>query len=239
MYKRQLENKDFTKPEGLVSVSYCLDSGLKATDKCRSDMRGSRVAVGYLFPEDVPTQSCDLHTMVEVCTGSPILNDSGEPTGRYHLAGEFCPETSTGDDGEPVKGRTSVAVLNLTREYLGGVIPEDDAYLLRSVEAAGTCTVHTSEISEEPEPYDPSQFDITDPSTWPSEEQDPEFDPGDPSTWPTAGGHPSSPEPGESGSHTQEPTHTPNTTQPPAAHTPEPSQSAGGGGEDPLLPPGA
>ena len=234
-----LENKDFTKPEGLVSVSYCLDSGLKATDKCRSDMRGSRVAVGYLFPEDVPTQSCDLHTMVEVCTGSPILNDSGEPTGRYHLAGEFCPETSTGDDGEPVKGRTSVAVLNLTREYLGGVIPEDDAYLLRSVEAAGTCTVHTSEISEEPEPYDPSQFDITDPSTWPSEEQDPEFDPGDPSTWPTAGGHPSSPEPGESGSHTQEPTHTPNTTQPPAAHTPEPSQSAGGGGEDPLLPPGA
>ena len=145
-----LENKDFTKPEGLVSVSYCLDSGLKATDKCRSDMRGSRVAVGYLFPEDVPTQSCDLHTMVEVCTGSPILNDSGEPTGRYHLAGEFCPETSTGDDGEPVKGRTSVAVLNLTREYLGGVIPEDDAYLLRSVEAAGTCTVHTSEISEEP-----------------------------------------------------------------------------------------
>lgn len=231
-----LENKDFTKPGGLVSVSYCLDSGLKATDACRNDLRGSRVAVGYLFPEDVPTESCNIHTVVEVCTADPILNGEGEPTGRYRLAGEFCPEIAAGAEGAAAKGRASVSVLNLTREYLGGVVPEDDGYLLRSLEAEGTCTVHTGK-EEEPGEYDPSQFDITDPSTWPTSEQDPDFDPGDPSTWPTSGG--GAAPPGESGTHTPETSPTPNATQPPAAHTPEPSQPAGGGEEAPLLPPGA
>lgn len=234
-----LENKDFTKPDGLVAVSYCLDSGMKAAEECKSDMRGSRAAVGYFFPEDAPTEFCNLHTMVEVCTDSPILNEAGEPTGRYHLAGEFCPEATVGEGGTTTKGRTSVSVLNLTREYLGGVIPEDNPYLLSSVEAAGTCTVHTGKAVEEPNPYDPSKFDITDPSTWPTSEQDPNFDPGDPSTWPTSGSHTTTPEPTQSGTHTTEPTVSPSVTQPPAAHTPAPSQSAGDGDDDPLLPPGA
>ncbi len=249
-----LENKDFSRPGGLVEVEYCLDTGLKATDECRSDMRGSRVARGYLYPEDVPTGFCEAHKMIEVCSADPVLKEDGTPTGRYRLAGEFCPESVAGEESEEkeeVLGRISVAALDLTREYIGDVHPEDDVYLISSMEKAGTCTVHTSAIPVEPVPYDPARFDITNPSTWPSKEDDPNFDAGDPSTWPSSGGHgphaTESPSPTESHPpvHTNPvlpPVPTPvegnHTFTPPPAQTAVPSPSPEPT-EEPLLPPGA
>lgn len=185
-----LEYREFPAAEGLVQMEYCLDTGLLATDECRSDVRGSRTAVGDYFPEDVPTEYCQAHVMAEVCTTDPILNENGEQTGRYHLAGEFCPEVEVGSDGADTKGKISISVLDLRREYVGGVIPEDNAYLLSALESAGVCTVHTEEIEVEPQPYDPSNFSIIDPSTWPTREEDPNFDSRDPATWPNAGGNP-------------------------------------------------
>jgi len=192
-----LENKEFVKPDGLIWMDYCMDTGKRTTEECQNDIRGSRVAGGYVFEEDMTPDYCDAHTTVEVCTADPILKEDGTPTGRYRLAGEFCPEVTAGedgteplgDDGEEMLGRISVSVLDIAREYIGEVVPEDDAYLLASLEAEGTCTVHTEEIPVEPDPYDPSQFNIIDPTTWPTKEQDPNFDPGDPTTWPTSAGH--------------------------------------------------
>ena len=200
--------------------------------------------------------------MVEVCTLDPVLNDEGEPTGRYHLAGEFCTETVTDEaTGEEKPCKISVAVLDMPREYVGDVHPEDDAYFLSSLEALGPCTVHTEEVPVTPAPYDPYYFDITNPSTWPTAEEDPNFDPGDPSTWP----HATAPLPG----HTHDPeesripiyvpptvppaqTHTPGVSEPPAAvseaptpaHTPEPTPEPTPEVllppiADPVLPPGA
>ena len=233
-----LENKDFPQPDGLVQFEYCMDTGMRATDECRSDMRGSRVARGYLFPEDLPLEDCTAHTMVEVCTADPVVREDGTATGRYHLAGEFCPEVTGNEDGTADAGRVSVAVLNMEREYVGGVHPEDDAYFLASLEAVGPCTVHTTEIPEEPIPYNPEDFDITNPSTWPSKEDDPNFDAGDPSTWPTTGGH--TPLPVESG--TPEPGYTPEPDggeEPPVAFTPPPTLPTQPSDDEPLLPPGA
>lgn len=237
-----LENRSFPQAEGLVSAEYCMDTGLLATDECRSDMRGSRVALGSYFPEDVPTEYCQAHVMVEVCTADPILNENGEATGRYHLAGEFCPDVELNEDGTDTLGRISVSILDVQREYLGGVYPEDNGFYRISLEDAGPCTVHTEAIPEEPQPYDPSTFNILDPSTWPTREEDPNFDSRDPSTWPTVGGGGHLVRPGDE--DPEEPGHS---VAPWPVETP-PAESGGSEGpaepvhtahpgEDPLLPP--
>lgn len=198
-----LEYREFPGADGLVARDYCMDTGLLAGEECQSDMRGSRVALGYYFPEDVPTEYCQAHVMVEVCTADPILNENGEPTGRYHLAGEFCPEVEVREDGTETPGRISVSILDIQREYVGDIYPEDNGYFKTALEIEGFCTVHTEAIVVEPEPYDPSKFNILDPSTWPTREEDPSFDSRDPSTWPFVGGHivrPGETSPGHSGS---------------------------------------
>lgn len=253
-----LENRDFSKPE-LVKVSYCMDSGMLATELCSHDLRGSRVGTAYLLPEDVPTEKCKMHVEAEICTGDPVLKEDGTPTGLYHIAGEFCPDykPASEDSGE-VPGKRTVSLLEIEREYIGGVRPNDDGYLLSRVQDIGTCTVHTEDYQEPAESYEPSKFDITDPSTWPSPEDDPLFDPGNPSTWPSVGGHTHHPDvsvppspgvttspgrPSESEPPAIRPTEShPPEVMPTSAPAPEPTpedKPDGPGEDDVLLPPGA
>ena len=46
-----------------------MDCGKLATDACAHDVRGSRVQYGTCLAEDAPTESCDKHVMVNVCSG--------------------------------------------------------------------------------------------------------------------------------------------------------------------------
>ena len=58
------------------TVAVCLDSGKLATDACRSDVRGDRVAYVNCYPEDAPTESCDKHVYVDYCvTGGGVATD--------------------------------------------------------------------------------------------------------------------------------------------------------------------
>ena len=181
-----LPDKDFPQADGLVTVEYCLDTGLLANDACRADVRGNRTAMGKFFPEDVPTDYCEAHKMVSVCTGDPILNEDGDII-QYHLAGEFCPDSEVDEEGNDLPGRIDMAVMDMERTTAGeNVVLEDDIYFLKNLEAMGTCTVHTEPIVIPPEPYDPSIFNIEYPNTWPTPEQDPNFNPADPTTWPNA-----------------------------------------------------
>ena len=221
-----LENKDFEQPTDLVAVDYCLDTGKIATDNCRNDIRGSRVATAQFFRGDVPSEYCDAHVLVEVCTADPILKADGTPTGRYHLAGEHCPDAVMDEEGNvTTPGKITVAVVDMERKYEGETPPEDDAYFLHSWEAEGTCTVHTEPIA--PEPYDPYSFDYNDPSTWPTPEQDPFFDPKDSSTWPNPWGVPIYP-PVTTPDVTQDPDYpwfTPPPVESQPALTPPPAES--------------
>jgi len=164
-----LENKQFTQPAGLKSVELCKDSGLLATDYCKLDPRaeeGSRVISDTVFAEDAPTGYCTVHTpetTLMVCMDSPVLDEEGNETGFYHLAGEFCPEES----------KKEVAYLNYDRQDIGGAVTADTPYLYLSVETTEPCDVHTEETMDDPE------IDIFDPSTWP-------FNPFDP-FWPGSG----------------------------------------------------
>lgn len=147
-----LPNKQFSKPTtGLETVEVCLDSGLRPTDACLADVRGSaRVQTVTVAAGTAPTESCTMHTLVDYCTEGKCL------------AGEYCP-------AESVK---QVGVLDYVREDYGESIKaDDDAYLLvnmqKAVEETG-CPVHTQAVVEpEPEPG-------TDPSTDPN---DPNYDP--------------------------------------------------------------
>ena len=137
--------------EGTVTQMYCLDSGLLANDYCPNDARGTRVTSGEFVNGDDPTQYCTLHVPAYICNADPILDEAGEPTGMYHLAGEFCPEES----------KVSVAILDYTRNKEGvEYVCRDENYLKEHLEALGTCHIH---LEAQPPVYDP-----LDPSTWPN-----------------------------------------------------------------------
>ena len=220
-----LENKDFPQAEGLVTVNVCRDSGLRATEACVNDPRGSRVQSVALFSEDVPEAECSRHVSVEVCTASPVLDASGAAIeGLYHLAGEFCPREGSGD-GDTAGGTVkTIGILDYTREQVGGTAFPEGNYLKSFLDAQGSCDVHTSAPEPEvPEGYDPNTFDITDPATWPpvNDPRYEDFDPENPATWPT-------PSPAETPG-----TETPGGSETPGDVTPAPAETPG---SDPFLP---
>ncbi len=53
---------------GFVDVGMCLDSGKLATEACTQDIRGSRVEYGVCHEDDVPTETCDKHIVVDMCS---------------------------------------------------------------------------------------------------------------------------------------------------------------------------
>ena len=185
-----LENKSFDEPSGLVRVNYCLDCGGEATSACQADPRGSRVATGYVLPEDAPANVCTCHSLepgsnslIQVCVDDPVLDENGQPTGAYHLAGPYCPEVSI----------RSYAYLNLSRESVGGAWAEDSSYFYSAQPNVGVCTVHTGEVlpPEGGEILDPNNPDNPlepDDPNQPTDPEDPNQSEGDDPTQP--GGDP-------------------------------------------------
>lgn len=212
-----LEMKEFDQPSGLQTVQVCADSGKKATSACGNDARGSRVTTVYLFAEDVPTSSCDLHQNVEVCTASPVEGVSG----LYHLAGDHCIRES-GEGGLEATVKT-ISVLNYSRE---GGYGADSVYFLSYLQAQGTCTVHTGETKPTTD-YDPYIFDPEDEATWPTEEQWPGFNIEDESTWPTISPETSGEPGGEEEPSESDPPEEGEVVLPPEAQeTPDPNEPA-------------
>ena len=204
-----LENKSFPQNVETVTASYCLDCGKLATDNCAQDIRGSRAATGTYVKGDVPTDYCDCHTdPVAVCTESPIVDSEGNPTGLYHLAGEFCPDDSV----------VSVTLLVDNRDLLGGAYTaSDSAYFYSWVAAQGTCDVHTTE-SEEPDGGEDLPIDVPLPPVDGSETDEPTTSPDpEPSTSPEPS---ASPEPSDGG------------------HDPDAEEGGGDWYDEILLPPG-
>jgi penicillin-binding protein 1A len=80
----ELERREFFELENVVRASYCLDSGLAPSENCGSDPRGSRVATGYFYRDDVPRSPCAVHSLVQFDT----------VTG--HLATPYCPPENLG-----------------------------------------------------------------------------------------------------------------------------------------------
>ena len=125
----ELPNKDFEKPSsGLETVEVCMDSGLRPTDACRADVRGtSRIMTVTVATGTEPTEECNVHVFRDYCTEGKCL------------ATDHCP-------AESVK---QVAVLDHVREDYGEEITaDDDPYLLVNLEKALEPTAPTEEHPE-------------------------------------------------------------------------------------------
>ena len=77
-----LESKSMYNPANFVSTQVCKDCGKLATSACSMDVRAyeyglSRVETVLVYPEDVPTQSCDCHVVVDFCTDCKAVANSG------------------------------------------------------------------------------------------------------------------------------------------------------------------
>ena len=62
-----LQNKAFTRPDGIVERDICVDSGLLATDLCKADRRGDRTKTEIFDKNNVPTEECTTHVYATVC----------------------------------------------------------------------------------------------------------------------------------------------------------------------------
>ena len=123
-----LEYREFTQPDGIVTAAVCRKSGkLAVSGLCDSDPRGSMVETEYFAAGTVPTEYCDHHVSATICTASGLL------------ANEFCPE-DTRQGGIYIVG--------------GSGDTDDGQYMLPAALAEDNyCTVHTAEaiIPEIPE----------------------------------------------------------------------------------------
>lgn len=72
-----LPNEALYNGNAFRTVAICLDSGLLATDACRSDVRGiDRVVYVNVYPGDEPQGTCDKHVKMEYCiSGGGVATD--------------------------------------------------------------------------------------------------------------------------------------------------------------------
>lgn len=114
-----LKKASFTKPSGIVNATICTVSGLVATDACKKDTR--KVVKSEIFASGkIPTDTCTVHKLVEVCNVSGDL-----PTDYCHMY-EDLKEISV--ITRSTKAKTS-----------------DSKYLMPTV----TCKLHTTEPQPE------------------------------------------------------------------------------------------
>lgn len=116
-----LPRKEFTQPSGIVTATVCKKSGKLAIEGvCDADSRGSMVYTEYFDKDSVPTETCDHHVKVDICSASG------------QIAGEYC----------PVENRVPTVYI------IGGTAETEDGPYLITEEALNTvCSVHTSSSS--------------------------------------------------------------------------------------------
>lgn len=113
-----LDPKSFAMPDGIVAVEVCAESGkLPIAGVCDCDPRGSRVITEYFAEGTAPTETCDHHTLANICTGSGCL------------AGSYCPAGSL---------TTGVYLIG------GSAETEEGPYMLTQDSLINTCPVHNA-----------------------------------------------------------------------------------------------
>lgn len=61
IYTNESEKITFKSPGGIVSESFCFDSGKLPTNNCSNDIRGTRIINGYFKEGTEPNSNCDIH----------------------------------------------------------------------------------------------------------------------------------------------------------------------------------
>lgn len=74
-----LEPKNFDKPEGIVSASVCRVSGKRPSELCSMDPRGNTIITEMFVEGTVPTESCEVHVIADVCKLDGLLASPNTP----------------------------------------------------------------------------------------------------------------------------------------------------------------
>ena len=112
-----LESEKFEKPDGIVAVTVCRESGKLAIDGvCTNDPRGNCAYTEYFAEGTQPTEYCDHHILVNICSETNAL------------AGPNCPNQIA----------SGVYIIG------GNPATEDAPYLLTAEMAANTCQYHNA-----------------------------------------------------------------------------------------------
>lgn len=112
-----LESEKFEKPDGIVAVTVCRESGKLAIDGvCTNDPRGNCAYTEYFAEGTQPTEYCDHHILVNICSETSAL------------AGPNCPNQIA----------SGVYIIG------GNPATEDAPYLLTAEMAANTCQYHNA-----------------------------------------------------------------------------------------------
>ena len=136
---KSLKDVDFDRPNGIVSCSICKKSGKLAVDGvCNHDPRGSMVRTEYFVKGTEPTESCDVHTKVTICTASNLP------------ANEGCPDSTITTRVYVIRPDGSVGVTS------------DSEYEYPKNFKKKTCNVHIPEVTSDDASADPNIVNITD-----------------------------------------------------------------------------
>lgn len=123
-----LEYKTFTKPAGIVTAKICTKSGKLAIDGvCDADPRGDMTRTEYFVNGTQPTEVCDHHVALDICTISNAL------------ATQYCP---------PETVEKKIFIVGGSKDS------EDGPYLLPEDMNENICTIHTA-LTQEIETPDP------------------------------------------------------------------------------------
>ncbi len=136
-----LPNKDImdvsSSQLGLVKKTVCSVSGKLATDACYADTAGHKPVTDWFLEQDVPTDFCDIHAAVAICT------ESGQ------IATSYCP-TEKVVSGAVVLVRPGTYYDQFTDEVLKQAIPNAvrtsltlDEYEMGLASSHNLCTLHT------------------------------------------------------------------------------------------------
>lgn len=135
-----LEDRDLFNWGNMVSVTICTESGKLATEACKADPRGSCAQTVYVYPEDRPSQACDLHVMTRYCEGG------------HAAANEYCAQVK----GNTVTEKGLVKMTDsLKGMYASAGLDYSEFMYTEGSEKAG-CTVHTKQtVAEQTKPTEP------------------------------------------------------------------------------------
>lgn len=122
-----LEEKDFDKPEGIVTATVCKKSGkLARSGLCDCDPRGSQVITEIFAEGTVPTEYCDTHVRANICALSGAI--AGENCPFVQQSGQVFivrPNSSyiTRPDGSKTKGYTADSPYELSSSAIAAGCP--------------------------------------------------------------------------------------------------------------------
>ena len=135
-----LEDRDLFNWGNMVGVTICTESGKLATEACKADPRGSCAQTVYVYPEDRPSQSCDLHVMTRYCEGG------------HAAANEYCSQVK----GNTVTEKGLVKMSDSLKSLYASAGLDYSKFMYTEGSDKAGCTVHTKQtVAEQTKPTEP------------------------------------------------------------------------------------